>query len=163
MTITDIDTALTKEQLQVLRKADIVCFDRLTSGSYQVRAFRRIKRKVLDGVEVSGEREDVIPTNGTVTRYGDNRDIDSCYSSILSAQYDYAWRTIVGLLRAGDRLELKFLAGNHSENLRRAELSCDELHLVVRRGEGPRAKTLYFNVDHRICPDNSSARIVIFK
>ena len=149
---------LTAVQVKALRHASSVCFDYLgDSNTYQIRCFKRIKDSGFEYEAVV-----TVPATGTITCYNeDSRKVVGAYASSLSAQYDSALRTVFSLIKVGDRLALRFLAGNNTETLAQHGLACDELQLVVRRGEGPKSKTLTFNIDHRICPTHSSARMVV--
>lgn len=85
----------------------------------------------------------------------------TAYASIQSAQFATHWRTILGHLRAGDKLILRWLAANDTETLVRAGLHHDELWLRVERTTAAGNKqTFEYFLDDRITPDNSTARMV---
>jgi hypothetical protein len=77
----------------------------------------------------------------------------ACFATVTPQRE--TWRTMVDLLRAGDRLTLVWLAGNNNQYLREAELFLDEVRLAVTRGE----RRLVFPVAHTVTPDNSARMI----
>jgi hypothetical protein len=77
----------------------------------------------------------------------------ACFATVTPQRE--TWRTVVDLLRAGDRLTLVWLAGNNNQYLRDAELFLDEVHLAVTRGE----RRLVFPVAHTVTPDNTARMI----
>lgn len=72
-----------------------------------------------------------------------------------TAQYSKTWSTLVSLFRAGDELQLLWLADNNSETIRLADLHTDQLDINVKRGD----KEMRFHVSTRITPDNSARMI----
>jgi hypothetical protein len=60
-----------------------------------------------------------------------------CFHMIHSARLTECWATIARLLKAGDRLELRWVADNNTGSITEAGLHCDRLRLLVHRSPGP--------------------------
>jgi hypothetical protein len=60
-----------------------------------------------------------------------------CSHMIHSARLTECWATIARLLKAGDRLELRWVADNNTGSITEAGLHCDRLRLLVHRSPGP--------------------------
>lgn len=170
---------LTADDLAALRHADDVVFHVVkgesyvfvtidgpasgTAGVYTAREQRLFPntRDVLIGGR--GRR---IDTAASVVGYGDDSDgrrwslstfPGATCSALLSAPtVNKTWRTVVGLLRTGDRIVPEWLADNNSENVRRAGMHTDELTLRVQRGD---REDMYFPLMHRVGPDDSARMI----
>lgn len=88
--------------------------------------------------------------------YGDPDERAACYASIAAPRRSRTWRTVVDLLRVGDRLALLWVADNNTTVIREADLHADSMNLLVKRGQ---TRTLEFALDYRITPDNTARMI----
>jgi hypothetical protein len=175
--------ALTAQHVKVLRTADSVCFDHVKGPNGGTGQVRCIKRTPKDPWEK--EKEIAVPAISTVggekvRRYGEdpNEDYLSCFEMLHGAAYCEEWKTITSLLRVGDELELRWLAGDGNGYLSRARvvdrskdaqgndesyqpglnerLYHDRLYVHIVRG-GKRKYS--FLLANSICPNNT-ARMV---
>lgn len=142
---------LSNVELAALRHADSVVFS-YRDGGHLIRATK-------DADSSSGfERSREIPVRGRITAYGPPAEEFSwAVSWIGSARYSPEWQTIARLLRAGDRLELEWVADNNTQGLESLGLHQDELKLhVVRETRNGRARRTVFTLDTRVSQDNTS-------
>lgn len=175
MTDTSAPAALTREHLRALRSANSLVIrhyqpdwqyapDGLTEPLTVIDA-----RKEHDPGDGYGRRDlhvDV-PMNGmTMQNYGKRGRALGFHWVFLYPHHDTPIGTLVhSVLRVGDRLSVKYLASNDSDNLRDAGLTKDEIFLIVERGpadEPSKCKRLTFMLDVRVYPPGSSARHIDF-
>lgn len=148
---------ITKVELAALRKADTVCFDRYWRDGDEFSKIRAIKDAKRTEADPYAEEITVsIFVESTVRDYdASSSDRHTCFHMIHSPQYSEEWMTIVGLLKAGDDLVLRWTAGNSNGYLDEAGLHRDELALVVMRGK----RRMVFRIATSVCKDNT-ARMV---
>jgi hypothetical protein len=79
----------------------------------------------------------------------------SCYEPGVGGRSTGTWATLASLLKAGDRLALKWTADINEGITRDYDLHRDTLHLVITRGK----RTLTFLVADRVSPEDSSRMI----
>jgi len=169
-----VSTELSKEDIRALRAATSVHARRI-DGASQLEAHLE---SPLDDTwtDSSAARRRTIPCRERLTiyrrngteRYGDSYPDVTAFAYSIGGSYDLPWRTIVSLLRAGDEIELHWIAGNSSGYLDAAHGKCadsevefhglcrDELDLTVYRSGKQRYS---FHVDTCVCPDNSARTI----
>jgi hypothetical protein len=151
---------LSASDVKVLRKADRVLFARY-----------RQKGQLVSTIVAYGYRGDdvagwVIYAPSEIKGFELLQDAEGRDGSCLLHAYDNVWRTVAGLLKAGDALSVRFVAdGRASGYLQNAEvvrghgagsaLYADALYLDVQRG----ARKLTFLLQVSVCPDNT-ARMV---
>lgn len=163
MTETATVTGLNKVDIQALRQADRISFHR-HNGESSVVCTKEMRRA---GPFEERERKHEIPCQDTIRAYngpdGDYQDARAaqCFEMIHSAQVSETWRTIAGLVRAGDEIELEWIANDANGYLKSAtsegrQLYHDKLYLHIRRG-GRRALSFY--LDDSICPNNTARMI----
>lgn len=63
--------------------------------------------------------------------------------------------SILTILKAGDKISFEFIANNNNGYVNKARLHHDILEIKIKRGN----KTLVFQLDDSICPDNSARMI----
>lgn len=162
-------TGLDAIQIAALRKADTVCFFHravpdLTGETSYIGATKKHKPSASNPFAPS-ETQIVIPCDFRLREYsrGDEKiayGVDNWHGFewIGSAQFDEEWRTIVSLLRVGDKLTLLWQRGawtNESMKNATPQFFGDSLSLIVERGKA----TLQFHIDTSFC-ENNSARMV---
>lgn len=149
-----MENNLTKQELRALRNADDIVF-RFFNGKHTIEPIRR-----ADHSDTGFEQRIEIEVGGSVENldWHSTAVVTSGFEMVNASQFNKEMRTIVGFLKVGDVLELKWVANNNSENMVRAGLVADELRLEVRRGK----KVFYFNLEYSITPANSLARLVRF-
>ena len=165
---TETKTGLDAIQLAALRKANRVCFyhraapDASGFVSY-IACVKTTDRTKLNPFE--GETTLCFPVDYRLREYtkGDDRiAYDShtwnAFEMIHSAQSTEEWRTIVSLLRVGDKLTLQWERGGWTtEAMQHASPAFygDRLSLIVERAKA----TLHFHI-HTQISENNSARMV---
>lgn len=162
-------TGLDAIQLAALRKADTVCFFHravpdLTGETSYIGATKNHKPSASDPF-APRETHIVIPCDFRLREYtrGDDKiayDATNwrAFESVMSAQFDEEWRTVVSLLRVGDKLTLLWQRGawtNESMKNATPQFFGDSLSLIVERAKA----TLQFHIDTSVC-ENNSARMV---
>lgn len=156
---------LTKVDLKALRSADAICFDHYSEKGEPRRGIRAIKKVENDPWDT--ERTHFVPCRSHVAVYDRDSfgasatDEAKCFQMINCAQYDDYWKTIVGLLREGDEVVLKWTGANNNGYLTQAKAGGDELYrddlaLFVRRNGSLKYS---FQVSTSICPNNSARMI----
>jgi hypothetical protein len=161
-------TGLNAIDLAALRKADSVCFfhRKAPDASGEASYIDAIKRAKVDARDpFSRDVSHVIACPYRLREYTTGEDkipfnsVDwNGFESISSAQWSEEWKTIVSLLRVGDKLTLYWQRGAFStESMSTAspKFYGDGLSLVVDRGE----RQLTFHVHTSIC-ENNSARMI---
>ena len=164
-----LDTAKTGAldvlQLAALRKADVVCFfhrhvpDATGETSY-IDAGKRAKQNAS-----AQDAHVIIPVPYRLREYtqGDdkipyNSEDWKGFESLSSAQWSEEWKTIVSLLRVGDKLTLHWQRGAWTtESMANAspKFYGDSLSLIVERAKA----TLEFHVRMSVC-ENNTARMI---
>jgi hypothetical protein len=163
-----IATGLTAIDLAALRKADSVCFfhRKVPDASGETSYIDAIKRaKVCARDPFARDVSHVIACPYRLREYtsGDdkipyNSEEWSGFESISSAQWSEEWKTVVSLLRVGDRLTLHWQRGAWTtESMANAspKFYGDSLSIIVERAKA----TLEFHVRMSVC-ENNSARMV---
>jgi hypothetical protein len=164
MTNNNTGQALTKDQVKFLNK-------RLESV-----VFRYIgEHATLEAQDSASKALLTIPCKFDFHVYGDaplhgGRKPSKCFAMIHTPDFTEEWRTVAKLLRAGDVLELEFLAdawsnqylkvatGQTEDSHRYEALHVDNMRLRVYRHD---KRALTFQLAESICPDNS-ARMIQF-
>lgn len=163
-------TVLTADDVKALRKAETVIF-RLRQGRYTIEAgigkalsdnrpYTDVQRRLFpDRAYGSSDRDRTLTVSGYICSYAGRptSEDSNCFAMIFNANYAETWKTIAGLLRAGDELSLTFKGDAHTnEALRKVGMHGDVLVLNVHRTDG---STMTFEVAHSTGPDNT-ARMV---
>jgi hypothetical protein len=161
-------TGLDAIQLAALRKANRVCFyHRATPDATGLRSYiaaiKTTDRTKLNPFE--GEQSLCFAVDFRLREYttGDdkipyNGDAWEAFEMIHSAQATEEWRTIVSLLRVGDKLTLLWQRGGWTtEAMQNAspKFYGDSLSLIVERAKA----TLQFHIDQQIS-ENNTARMI---
>ena len=160
------DHKLTSGDIKVLRNADTICLD-YREGEGYIRAIRR-KEHTKDGFEQVVK----VPTNTETRSCGEcgEGDPSSCYEMIHYPKTDLYWQTIVGCLKIGDILTLKWSEVGRDSQCYIGTATCqtsatlqkvvplywDWVDLMVKR-DG--RKGLAFKVSNSHTPDNSAKMI----
>ena len=175
-TATVTQAGITVADIKALRTADTVSARR-SGGQSQLEATRRTDKEE-DIFTSDRDSTRIIPTRDRVMAYKrcettSTEGFDpSCFAYSFGGGHNETWTTIAGLLRAGDELELEWIAGNNSGYLNAAEGVCDDggggitipfkgLHhdqlrlRIIRQGK----RGYLFNLADSICPDNSARMI----
>lgn len=163
-----IQTGLDALQLAALRKADSVCFfhrhtpDATGETSY-IDVAKRANPNASD--PFAQDAHVIIPVPYRLREYtqGDdkipyNSEQWKAFESLSSAQWSEEWKTIVSLLRVGDKLTLHWQRGAWTtESMSNAEPKFygDSLSLIVERAKA----TLEFHVRMAVC-ENNTARMI---
>jgi len=176
-TCIDTDTGecgrLHTTDIQALRRADSVCFHTLPDGSAHIdallttwahptpRIFTTAEQRLFPDTG-HADRRRRIPVTAAVVGFGQDgrwyeRGLPAAiaFAMIHAAGLDDVWCSIVGFLRTGDVLSLRWRAGNNNQYLREADLHRDELRLAIRRGQ----RGWTFLVDIATGPDNTARMI----
>jgi hypothetical protein len=164
-----VATGIDALQLAALRKADKVCFfhrskpDATGETSY-IDCGKRHKPSPIDPF-APDETHVIIPVDFRLREYtrGDDKIPFDCetwnaFEWIGYAQSHEEWRTIVSLLRVGDKLTLFWQRGAWTtESMINASPAFygDSLSLIVDRAKA----TLQFHIDMSVC-ENNSARMI---
>lgn len=169
---------ITQEDVKAMRQADSITFHAIKGEGFIRAHLRRYSstpavysvaeqrlfpitdryssdrmREIPVAVHVSGYTDG---EDGASRWYGDDK--SSAFEMIHSSKYDDVWRTVSGLLRVDDNLEVRFIGDGGSNGLtKEAGLHADELRLDVRRGKSQTRMT--FLIDVSVCANNS-ARMV---
>jgi hypothetical protein len=140
---------LTREDLQLLRKATGLAFDRTVNEDGSVTSQIRVWLK--------GQQDDVywgaIAVPSSHTTYSDGPVHHQGFASIHSPRFARRWQTVLRLLRAGDELRLSWVQDNNTDNIRQAGLHFDSLDAVILRGGRERYEV---RLEDSVCPDNSA-------
>lgn len=159
-TTTDIQP-LTREDIKALRTADdSVSFHTSPDGSLIVASKRATNAGAWYGERMKHEvNVDALWTDYSKERTGDGKSpFKYGFEMISSPMFSPSWRTIVSLLKVGDRLRFHWVVDNNSENIEKVGYHVDYMQLVINRADA-KAQTLTFNLFSRVGPDNS-ARMV---
>ena len=138
---------LTAAQISALRQANSVCF-RWKKETCQIEA-QKDKGKPTASNPFPQDVLICINAGNSLTNYRkvSNEAIQQkAFAMVHSAQFCETWQTIASLLKVGDELTLKWIAGNNTENMENAGFNADELKLVVQRG----TKRLVFSVLYQV-------------
>jgi hypothetical protein len=161
-------TGLDAIQLAALRKANRVCFyHRATPDATGLRSYiaciKTTDRTKLNPFE--GETTLCFPVDYRLRDYtqGDdkipyNGDAWNAFEMIHSAQVAEEWRTIVSLLRTGDKLTLMWDRGGWTTEAMQCaspKFYGDKLSLIVERAKA----TLHFHIDMHV-GENNTARMI---
>lgn len=164
--------AITKVDLKALRTCDSVCFDHSPVGTHGIRAIKRgpapwyidttCTVRVKSSVFIHGDGLDYDYKHGKTAR---------CFESFSSQKYNEEWQTVLGLLKEGDEIELRWVGADNNGYVGRStitetnehgspglgmKLHCDRLYLYVWRG-GKRKYSFY--LCDSICPNNTARMI----
>jgi hypothetical protein len=180
MTTVDVPAkTLTADDVAALRLADTVSFHywqgrgyiRATlDGGYsempRIYSTREQRMFTLSGAGKASDRSREMDTETAITAYSRDENIEwthagseplaAAFAMIHSASVSDRWKTIVRLLRAGDRVTLSWVANNNNGYVKEAGLYRDELRMRIDRDK---SEPLVFLVEVSVCPDNS-ARMV---
>ena len=154
-------TVLQRTHINLLRKAEYLNFRHL-KNNVPAHIQGHVKSKV-QGIGTVEKDIYIVVSDSTITNYGRWRDADGgfkparrTYASHLllyANQHDQPWRTIVGLLRVGDTLELAWTADNNNLILDEANLHADSLELLVNRKGKPKYR---FLIAREVALDNTA-------
>jgi hypothetical protein len=146
----DDETVLTKIEVAALRRADGVVF-RYWEGRHLIRASK--KADAASGFDQARE----IAVSGRITSYRrPAAEFMDAFCLIAAARFCPEWRTVASLLRAGDRLELAWIADNNTKILEEAKLHRDELRLhVLRSVKEGRTNRMVFGIEVQVSLDNA--------
>ena len=143
-----------KHEVKALRNADAICldFNREKSAS----GIRAIKR--AEDSDSGFEQTVEIPAGFDITAYNgmgqrEALKVNYGFEMISSAKYDPQWRTIMDLLRAGDRLTILWTADNNSQLVEKAGLHMDSVSIRIER---PNGKRLEFHIHTQVSEANSA-------
>ena len=159
--ITEVDHALTELDVKALRQADTVCLDYCSDGVGTIEGTAQGQLRASKKVKGSAFNEEVtryIPANTIVEAFARVEGGYKYGCAVIHFANDNhygVWSTIADLLRPGDILTIRWLAGNNNQHLERAGYFNDEVQLIVKRGK----RRMAFNVENRIGPDNSARMI----
>ena len=147
---------LSRADLQALKQASKVSFHSNWSDGGNSKGTHRIDM-TMEGKVFDSERALYLDT-AYLNNYGDSLRGEevSAFAMQMTARFNDNWQTVVGLLRVGDVVSLKWTRANDSESLREAQMSRDTLDFVVTR----KNKTMTFRIDTCVCPVNSLARMI---
>lgn len=157
--------ALTAADLRKLRTADTISFHRSPDSS-GIKASK--DKHAPTGHTTLWEHE--IPAHSTIKAcYGSFQppegkplpEVAYCHYYLSHADNIHEpWRTIAGLLKKGDRLEMEWTRDAHTNGYsEKARLHADRLRLIIHRGTGTRKKAMLFIITIQICEDNT-ARLI---
>lgn len=177
MTETVTAVELSADDVRALRTADTVSFHYYDGRGYvqltldggertgEPRTLTVAEQRAFpQGVDRSAERRRTIDVTTEMHGYGadgwsswnaESEPRAAAFEMINSAQYSDVWRTLVSLMRKGDRLTLAWVADNNTDNYRAAGLHGDHLKVIIVRGE----TRLTFNLVTAVRPDNSARMI----
>lgn len=133
---------LTTQDVRALRHADSICFDHNVDGTAHIRAIVRADRSS------SGfEQTHVIPCEGRVDDYEqehtqalEHRGYRAFHME-MSARYSDTAQSLVGRLRAGNAIILRWTRGNSSPVTKEIGFVRDELRLRTGNPERDNAET----------------------
>jgi hypothetical protein len=150
-------TTITRQDIRALKHADSITFH------YAPAEERSEIRAHQDGARSSTgyDQTHAIPAASRVTSYergATYRKDGHCFAMVSSSRYSPETQTWLALLREGDELEILWVGGNSSDNVREAGLTVDECWVEVKRTKTNRRMRFY--VDHRVTPPRSTARMV---
>jgi len=178
--VTNQAMALTADDIAAFKLADSVTFHHYEGRSFirahldntsGERIFTAREQRLFQSERDSNDRHREITCDVTMYGYSQNGfeswNLESAPGASafhygFAAKYDKPWQTIAGLLRAGDRLRLEWVADNNNDNVRGVGFHCDELRLiVVRTNKRTDAShdTMTFRIVTQVGPDNS-ARLI---
>lgn len=150
---------LDRPSLSVLRKATQVLFSCAPYPDQTEHTITAIEQHRVGDLTVSSSTR--LAVGGNVLDYGGRSgQPHQAFAWLPDVTGDVCWHTIIGLLRAGDRLRLSWRASNNNENHRRVGFHADELRLRVGREAGRKGPHRWeFKLVQQTGPDNS-ARMV---
>lgn len=167
-----IATGLSKNDIKALKQADRVALFHLRTTDFRkgeglVRCIKDISNPGPFGPR---EKEHEVPVVSFISSVAEPATVKA-FELIHVSQYNQEWQTIVGLLRAGDEIELHWSADNFANGYVEAadvvrdcgagghvgkQLHADALHLKVCRN----GKQKYsFLLEVSICPNNTARMI----
>ena len=159
---TETTTGLTKSDAAALRLADEVCAHFDKERGYSLQAIKRVPYGERERNPFAEDQRIYVEVEGSITVYGADAgkdfvrsdEVTSCYASLHGAEG--IWQ----IVKPGDRIKLRFLANNNSDNVRAVNYCRDEVQIeVIRKADLNGRKPLRFNGDVYVGPNNS-ARIV---
>ena len=165
--------ALTREQLKALKNADSIVFRFHSEDSPHV-TDRELPATWIEAIKTInpgdgfGERDRrvEIPTGQALLHSYNQGVIQYASWVFLHTDRSHPLGTLIhGFLRAGDRLQPEFVAGNNNDHVRDAGLTVDEVHLRVERGpldDPSKVKRFRFMLDTCVYPPHSLARNIHF-
>lgn len=173
-TTTQISNEFTvsKDDLKALKTCDSVCFDHSPAGNHTIRAIKRGKAPFYQDATYP------IKVRSSVFIHSDgpkpNLDHAKCFEMFSSSKYNDEWQTIVGLVKVGDEIKLRWIGADNNGYVNRStvtemseekgnaglgmKLYHDKLYLSVWRA----GKQKYaFQVSDSVSPNNSARMIQI--
>jgi hypothetical protein len=175
-------TVLTRDDIAAMNAADDVSFHHNPedNGPGSIRLYRRSllvtdriwtarEQRLFPETHTSAERVRTLanlhsamsgyaqPDTSTTAWNNTTEPLADAFTTTGGCSYNDDWRTIVGLLRPGQRLALKWTADNNTENIRWAKMHADELRLLVYRPHHAWPRS--FLIQARVAPDNSARMI----
>lgn len=173
----DTTTGLTRDNLKALRNANALVIRTHFKGSPHAPEGKDLPASWIECIKEHdpddgfGRRElprvEVPIELGRVENYTKGFGPVLYYSWVFQfTGWDHPIGTIVrGLLRVGDRVQPLILAGNDSDNIRNANMTQDEMHLIVERGpvdDPKKCKRYRFMLDSYFYPPHGLARQIRF-
>ncbi len=162
------NSALSTEDVAALRAAEELSFHHNDGDSYirlylrssysgGMRVFTARQQRLFPDTQAAGahDRARVIGCDSGVSGYDEPVNHENAACFLAKSASGEPWRTAVGLVRVGDRLKLRWVAGNNNHYLDNAGLFMDELYLVARRGQ----RELWFALARTVCADNTARMI----
>ena len=168
--------ALEKKDLQALRKADTLVFhhDRPENNKNgtagRIRCIKRTSQAELERDPYAPEdREyemeldswvdicsDAIPESMTISEFRDKIRASEVLYPYPSYVGGNTLSTVIGLLKAGDILKLRWYYGDGNDYMKRANLHRDHLELKIERPGKSKTKLMTFLLRVSVCEDNTA-------
>jgi hypothetical protein len=171
-----MNEALSKQDVQALRKADTVVFhhdrlgDRKNGNSGRIRCIKRTSQAEMERDPYAPQdREyelevdswitlghDSIPDGETLSDFRDKirgSEVVSPYHGYIGGN---ALSTCIGLMRVGDFVKLRWYYGAGNTHTDRANLHRDHLELQIERPQSKGVKLMTFLLRVGVCEDNSA-------
>lgn len=162
--------SLTSDDIAALRAAEAVQFRRDCDGESclkptlqgtwdadRPRIYTAREQRLFPHVSrVSGDRyrKIMVASDVRIVMGGDTTHAQ-CRHDVRSAGSNDEWRTVARLLRPGDRVELRWKAGNDYPLITDAGLHRDELRMVLHRA----TNSPVFLIDAVVCADDTASMI----
>ncbi len=119
---------ITASQARSIRRADALCFDGDMSGEGQIRAITR-------GTAGISETTHTVPVESNrVNNYSPVEGPWTCFTMLMSAQYDDLAQTLVRRIKAGSRIGFVWTRDNRSPVTEEAGIVVDMLDVKVQNG-----------------------------
>jgi hypothetical protein len=145
---------LTKIDIAAMRKADRIVFRSESLEERRPYTIEAIKEapEATPSNPFPQEGRHIVEVSASVRDYsegawGGSHGVESysAFEMVYSAQYDDEWKTVVGLLKEGDKLTLIWTHHNSTPALLEVGVCVDNLTLRIDRGD----KRLSFNIETR--------------